>query len=152
MLRGFAAVDARKYRREADEKIAGADEHPAHWVTDGQSSGHWRDCGSSAIGADRNAREAGSGRGRNVLAAGSGLTDAGLLLQADAAEQRASDIHRGATGDFRPGFGSDDLSHATRSGRTGKQYNVWIGGQRLEREHQCRPARGSSTEGWGCLG
>src|ERR1700676_1733701 len=105
MLRGFAAVDARKYRREADKKIAGADEQLAHWITDGQSSGHRRDCGSRAVGADRNAREAGSGRGRNVLAAGSGLAAAGLLLQADATEQRASDIHRGAAGVFGPGFG-----------------------------------------------
>ena len=89
---------------------------------------------------------------RDLLAARHRDAGARALFPADAVQQRASDLDRGAAGNFRAGAGGDDVPHTQRSGRAREQHSLWTGRMRVEREHQRGAASGVANQGGRCLG
>ena len=60
------------------------------------------------------------------------LPSRGLFYKPTLVEQRPSELHRRAAGNFRPGSRGHDVPHATRSGGTCQQHRIRAGRQCLE--------------------
>src|SRR6266436_4834664 len=108
-----------------------------------------RDRRTRADGAHPAPRGSRRRRRRHLLAAFHPHAFARFVFLADSAQQRAPDLGRCATGDFWPGAGRHDVSNAAGGGRACQQYGLWLGGERLEREHQRFAAHRSTTQS-GC--
>ena len=125
VLRRIAAAGARARGGATVREDPHAAGESAGWIAAGQGGGHGSHRRPAPTQADYGLCGQGDRGGRDLLAAQLFAAREGPLLPANAADERADLVDRGAGGDLWAGAGGHDLPHAGGGGRTREQHGLW---------------------------